>query len=159
MRGTEEIMCSHMLTPEELSGVVLQMSVNTLRGSMIPAAQRLFIWVGGASGGRVSICLPTHFILCDDEEVNWTRSKETDEEFFFLTWIACMHISTVFCSVLTLNQSMSTHILLLFSLRLRLSLPAFTEVVSVHEEKPIAWSLGLRWEKRVNFLVYQSQPI
>ena len=36
-------MRSHMLTPEELSDIVLQMSMNTLRRSrMIPAAECLF---------------------------------------------------------------------------------------------------------------------
>lgn len=41
--------------------------------------QRVFIWVC-ASGGRVSICLPTHFIVCAYKDVKWTQSKETDEK-------------------------------------------------------------------------------
>lgn len=147
-----------MLTPKELSDVVLRTSVNTLRGSRtIPAAQKLFIWVG-ASGGRVNICLPTHFVLCDDKGVNWARLKETDEDIFFdLNWMHAYFNSVLF-SFDSKPKRVNAHVLLLASLRVP-SLSAVTEVVSVRPETLVAWSLRLRWEKRVNFLVYQSQPI
>lgn len=74
LRGTEEIMCSHILTPEELSEVkMLQMSKNTLRGSH--DSTETVIWLEAAG---VNICLPTHFILSADKNFHWTKLKETD---------------------------------------------------------------------------------
>lgn len=83
-------MCSRIVTPEELCEVkMLQMSMNTLHGSH--AAQKLFIWLV-AAGARVNICLPTHFLLCDDKHINWTSLKDTDGDvFIFFFKSNCTH--------------------------------------------------------------------
>lgn len=74
------MMCSHMLTPEEHSGVVLQMSMHVSR--MIPAAV-LTVYLSRCIW-RQSPHLPSYFILCDDKDINWTRLNETDEDVFIL---------------------------------------------------------------------------
>lgn len=56
--------------------MLVQLSIDTLCGSLVlPAGLKVCMRV---SGDRLSICFPTHFIICDDKDVSWTRLKETD---------------------------------------------------------------------------------
>lgn len=137
-------MCSHMLTPAERRAAVLQMSVNTVHESrVIPT-------------GFVCLCLQRqsqhlHILCCDDncdEDVNSTRLKEDDKDVFFFP-LNCIH--AYFNTVLFGCEFKSKRISLLISLKW-LSVSASTEVA--HQQMTIA-----PVQKRVNFLVYQSQPI
>lgn len=116
---------------------------------MVPAGHKVCVWVG-ASRGRVNICFPTHFIVCHDKDVNWTKLKETHRHVSIFWLFIHAYFKSYLFSFETLKAHENTHYPVSSVSSRLLSVSAFTEVL--HKEILMEWeSLMLQGQKRVNF--------